>query len=436
MPRESNTPATSALRHVLQIIEDYHDFNPETTVPVYDYPTAVEFGKQVSWGRPCVYRLQRPGPSDVYGNVVKQGEGNGAVFDDAATALRKEQRSILDADCFKWTKKSLCALVKEEVEVAITPDGRADSLYSLPSTKPECQAGTGRSSKQQEPCTPFWHHTDPTEPPRSQEQEEVFVEPANVRMTLLDLIDKLCPPSPNTSPASPVYYLQSQNSNLSTGPLSSLLPSFPSTPPPFALPVLGSPEATNIWVGNHQSVTSTHRDPYENLYLVVKGAKRFVLYAPVEEICLHSTMVRTGRWVYEEGAEEGKKFGIQMDEEVAEIPWIPIDPNNPPVEGSKEYPYYRYARPVTVTVNEEEILYLPSGWFHHVSQECGSWKADDHEGGRMEMAPCIAVNYWFDMDYTGEKYVMREMLSRLVGVVRASEDQARSKQKELKVGLE
>lgn len=40
-----------------------------------------------------------------------------------------------------------------------------------------------------------------------------------------------------------------------------------------------------------------------------------------------------------------------------------------------------------VRLNAGDVLYLPSLWFHRVSQEC-----DNEE-------KCIAVNYWYDMEY-------------------------------------
>ncbi|OAL17928.1 hypothetical protein AYO22_11084 [Fonsecaea multimorphosa] len=182
-------------------------------------------------------------------------------------------------------------------------------------------------------------------------------------------------------------------------------------------------------------------------------------------MCLHAQKVRTGRWVVNPpedgngGTEQGERFGIVMDEDdeneggqdydndvdegvssppprpptaiISEsnlgdnrIPWIPIDPLSPPTPTSTKYPCYKHARPLTVTVSEGEILYLPAGWFHHVSQECGSWQGDDGSGEKVA-APCIAVNYWYDMDYSGEKHVMREMVGRLVERTR-TDDRRRS----------
>ncbi|KIW88465.1 uncharacterized protein Z519_11034 [Cladophialophora bantiana CBS 173.52] len=473
--KDDITTKDFALTTVLALIEDYHSFNPDTTVPTYAYPTHLEFSKQVARGRPCVYRLDRTVVQDSH--ATNKGGARGETNDKGkdeflqndeekqkpsflqdveCRRLREEQRSILSAPCWSWTKKSLCDLVQEEVEVAVTPDGRADALYSLPlrRLRPRAQghaldneggkqrddhvgghgdergqAGVDQQDESECECE------DEGVGEGEAEAEQIFLQPATTSMTLSTLIDRLCPSNVSPSPSpSPVYYLQSQNSNLHTSPLSRLLPSLPPTPPPFSAAVLGAPEAVNLWIGNASSVTSTHRDPYENLYLVVKGRKRFVLFSPVEEVCLHAQRVRTGRWrwvfVDDDDGEKGK-FEVVMDDDDDDddddgnddndndnrIPWIPIDPLRPPPATSQKFPYYRHARPLSVTVSEGEILYLPAGWFHHVSQECGFWKGHeqgDNDDATAMVAPCIAVNYWFDMDYSGEKHVMREMVGRLV----------------------
>lgn len=259
---------------------------------------------------------------------------------------------------------------------------------------------------------------------------------------------------------------------MTTTALSPLYDGIPETIP-FATPVLGEPDAINLWIGDDRSVTTTHRDPYDNLYLVIRGRKTFTLWPPVEEVCLSARLVRTGRFVYRDGSGGGGgcddddkdddgdngmvdgerdnggsgSFEIQlnddgdnevegggggegdeqMDEEEEEekkgkaysssqhsrIPWIPIDPSLPRSTLEQMYPYYRYARPETVTVEAGEMLYLPAGWFHHVRQECGQW-----EDG--SPSPCVAVNYWFDMDYEGDRYPFHQLITRLVEEVRNS----------------
>ena len=59
---------------------------------------------------------------------------------------------------------------------------------------------------------------------------------------------------------------------------------------------------------------------------------------------------------------------------------LQVDPLKPNLE---KYPDFAKAHIYTVTVNEGEMLYLPSLWYHQVTQSDG----------------CIAVNYWYDMKY-------------------------------------
>lgn len=42
------------------------------------------------------------------------------------------------------------------------------------------------------------------------------------------------------------------------------------------------PEAVNLWIGNELSVTSFHKDHYENLYAVITGEKHFLLLPPTD----------------------------------------------------------------------------------------------------------------------------------------------------------
>lgn len=83
-----------------------------------------------------------------------------------------------------------------------------------------------------------------------------------------------------------------------------------------------------------------------------------------------------------------------VDEEAMEkVPWIPLDPLAPDLA---RYPNYSQARALCCTVQAGEMLYLPALWFHHVQQSHG----------------CIAVNYWYDMEYD-LKYSYFQLLDSL-----------------------
>jgi jumonji domain-containing protein 7 len=47
------------------------------------------------------------------------------------------------------------------------------------------------------------------------------------------------------------------------------------------------PDAVNFWFGDEKSITSLHKDPYENCYAVIRGQKTFILYPPTEYYCMH-----------------------------------------------------------------------------------------------------------------------------------------------------
>lgn len=176
----------------------------------------------------------------------------------------------------------------------------------------------------------------------------------------------------------------------------------------FASDVLGDPDAINLWIGDERSITSTHRDPYENLYLVLKGSKKFTLFPPVDELVLPTALVQTGKYMYED-----ETFTIQMNNENGDsrIPWVSLDIMQPREKLIEQHPDFAHSTPRIVTVNEGEILYLPNGWYHHVQQSCGKW-----EDG--STSPCIAINYWFDPDYEGEKYSMRQLIARLAATLK------------------
>jgi len=54
------------------------------------------------------------------------------------------------------------------------------------------------------------------------------------------------------------------------------------------------PDAVNIWLGNKHSITSMHKDHYENLYAVVKGSKTFILHPPTDLPCLTYKQYKVG----------------------------------------------------------------------------------------------------------------------------------------------
>ncbi|GAB4853119.1 Lysine-specific demethylase jmj32 [Ancistrocladus abbreviatus] len=148
------------------------------------------------------------------------------------------------------------------------------------------------------------------------------------------------------------------------------------------------PEAVNLWVGNHLSETSFHKDHYENLYAVVSGEKHFLLLPPTDVHRLYIRPYPAAQYSYSQDTGE---FSLELEEPVRYVPWCSVNPY-PSLDTKEkemsEFPlYFNGPVPFECTVKAGEILYLPSMWFHYVRQ------APDSSGRT------IAINYWYDMQF-------------------------------------
>ncbi|XP_071955102.1 bifunctional peptidase and (3S)-lysyl hydroxylase Jmjd7-like [Antedon mediterranea] len=231
----------------------------------------------------------------------------------------------------KWNNKFLKeTLGDKQVSVAVTPNGYADAI-----------------------------------------NDGYFVMPEERQMKMDDFLDTLSEDSSSNG----VFYLQKQNSNLTTE-LSCLMPDVDDHIS-WATEALGKlPDAVNFWLGDKRAVTSMHKDHYENLYCVISGEKHFTLLPPTE-----TYFVPYGDFpaaVYKENSKG--EFDIVPQPDIGTVPWITVDPLSPNL---KKYPEFGQARAINCTLKAGDMLYLPSLWFHHVHQSHG----------------CIALNYWYDMEF-------------------------------------
>ncbi|WVR06473.1 hypothetical protein IAU60_003504 [Kwoniella sp. DSM 27419] len=245
-----------------------------------------------------------------------------------------------------------------EVTVAITDDGLADSVRGLP--------GGGTT----------------------------FVKAFEDKMTISELISKLGPKETGKGKEGEAYYLQSQDGNI-----------YRSVPRPNGPPELASfqdhiqrdvewmreavgdtAEAVNLWIGDSKSTTSLHHDPYENIYHVLAGTKTFTLLSPIEGLWLDqhfhpaSTLHRSPSGHLRPELDPAPSYPI---------PWV----------SSTSFPYR--VRPIRVTLNEGETLYLPAGWWHRVEQA-----ETDH-------GIVAAVNYWYTAEIHPQAYAYERFARRI-----------------------
>ncbi|KAI8378028.1 cupin-like domain-containing protein [Radiomyces spectabilis] len=220
-------------------------------------------------------------------------------------------------------------------------------------------------------------------------QQKYFALPHEQRMPFSDYLDLI----EGKAISENAHYISLQNGSLPTE--FSLLENDVDPEITWCSEALGkSPDAVNFWFGNEKSITSLHKDPYENCYAVVRGSKTFILFPPSEYYCMHESLYPNAIYVPDE---KTGKLTLQPLDPPSKTPWIPVDPQRPDLE---QYPRFAHARPIVVTIGEGEMLYLPALWFHQVLQ-----KGDDG---------VIAINYWYDMEYTNTLFPVTGLFRGLV----------------------
>jgi jumonji domain-containing protein 7 len=147
-----------------------------------------------------------------------------------------------------------------------------------------------------------------------------------------------------------------------------------------------SADAINFWLGNERSVTAMHRDNYENVYVQIIGQKHFVLLPPIEMPCVNEQKLTHCRYAPSTSDIRDDDLVIEPQEEQDTVPVAVWDPEEPDLRRSD---YSHLSKPLLVTLQEGDMLYLPAMWYHKVKQTSGK-----------EGFAC-AVNYWYDMSFEG-----------------------------------
>ena len=174
-----------------------------------------------------------------------------------------------------------------------------------------------------------------------------------------------------------MYYIQKQNSNLTEEWIDVLQDVKEIS---WATEAFGkSPDAINFWMGDSRAVTSTHKDPYENMYAVLRGYKDIILYPPTDicympyEKCKQTKFecldIEKEKYIKEEkeSSPNNTTFSV-VDVDAAPIPWIVIDPLKPDLA---KYPKFQKTSPLKLRLYAGDLLYLPALWFHHLRQSHG-----------------------------------------------------------------
>jgi hypothetical protein len=132
-----------------------------------------------------------------------------------------------------------------------------------------------------------------------------------------------------------------------------------------------------FFMGAKGAVSPIHRDLAHNLAVHAFGAKRWRLFSPDQAEFLYPTS----------GPDDGPSAQT-----------CSLDIDAPDLE---RFPLYASARPLELVVNAGEILFVPSGWFHHVTA--------------LELCLNIAYSLKWDRGRPGEIAVDRPLVDLTAG---------------------
>ena len=241
-----------------------------------------------------------------------------------------------------------------QVPIVATPDGRADAVSKLPGTK-----------------------------------DEVFALPAEGFLTLAAFLEELAL-EPDCRSGRNVLYMQQQNDCLRkdfAALFEDVKPMLPWASQAFG----GEPEAVNLWIGGKESVTTFHKDPYENLFAVISGSKTFYLLPPCDYYRLGAKDMPIAKYERLHTCADFAADDLELRKQNGDITirWSSAEPRPTMNEGGQGSSGSTPAapEPIVLTVRPGEVLYLPSLWHHFVEQCPGP------DG------VCIAVNFWYNMAF-------------------------------------
>jgi jumonji domain-containing protein 7 len=282
----------------------------------------------------------------------------------------------------KWSQQYLTeTLGNRKLSINLTPDGHGDCVKSI--VLDEIAGAVPNSSNDDVSI-------------------EHFVYPAEHDMTMASFFELLEGRDANGAAVPGVVpYLSQQNDNLRQNMpelLQDIQQSLPLAVEAFSSATggmeSGELEAVNLWIGDERSVSSIHKDHFENMYAVVSGEKTFTLLPPTDVAFLEPYVgtYPTLRYAVKSptNAESGEKvvpslppaLELRNDNCPSEsLEWLPLDPDHPDAE--EQYPLLRQASPLRCTVRAGEVLYIPAMWYHRVSQTCLT----------------VSVNYWYDQKF-------------------------------------
>jgi jumonji domain-containing protein 7 len=236
--------------------------------------------------------------------------------------------------------------------------------------------------------------------------------------------------------ASSVVYLQKQNDSLRSefAPLLEDIGNISWADTSFGSSKL---DAINFWEGSFPTKTSWHRDPYENVYVVLKGQKKVRLLPPTDAHRMKIRQYRQAKWSLNG---ESMEFKLEEQDGMEDVRWSSLAPCacSEDVDVGASYgeiktrgnsmcdscSHLREHPPKEVILNPGDCLYIPAFYYHElshprvrVSHPANALSAVEDKNG---YESTISVNFWYDTSF-GVGYPTMLAVDELARLARLNE---------------
>ncbi|XP_068707148.1 bifunctional peptidase and (3S)-lysyl hydroxylase JMJD7-like [Montipora foliosa] len=153
---------------------------------------------------------------------------------------------------------------------------------------------------------------------------------------------------------------------------------------PFILGEL-SRRHLNIWLSNGNTLGKLHFDPFDNFLCQISGKKQLFIYEPHENTRLYEAHIQEASLAYNPVT---KKFRNQKLLQSTSMVMSPVNILKPDYT---RFPKFKEARALNCTINEGDVLFMPSYWWHEVQSYPSKKEARN-----------LAVNFWYEPFFTKE----------------------------------
>ncbi|XP_031574901.1 lysine-specific demethylase 8-like [Actinia tenebrosa] len=141
----------------------------------------------------------------------------------------------------------------------------------------------------------------------------------------------------------------------------------------------------NIWLSNGNTLGKLHFDPFDNFLCQISGRKQVLLYEPYDNTRLYEAHIQEAELGYNPNSMQFRRKKLMDSTSMVMSPINILKPDY------KRFPKFKGVQAMNCTIDEGEVLFMPSFWWHEVQSYPNQEKPRN-----------VAINYWYEPFLTKE----------------------------------